>query len=206
MNLDEPKIVRIVDVRDTRDRIEIDDRWIPVPGTGVMRPCDRCGKTHEIHVDVELSNGKRANIGSGCAKGESMDVQSRIKSAVSGVKTRSRIAAELAAATAELAEATAVRAEVDKLKPPESRLVEAGTPDRWGHRREIWSMGDANVWTIGGEGFTSERRQTLLNGWKTNRHRERTNLTMDPYYYKRRVEDLRDRLAKQDKKLRALLF
>ncbi len=206
MTFDEPKIVRIIDVRDTRDRIEIDDRWVPVPGTGVMRPCDRCGKTHEIHVDVELSNGTRANIGAGCAKGESMDVQSRIKSAISGVKTRSRIAAELAAATEELREATAARAEIDKLKAPAPRLTETGTPDRWGHRREIWSMGDTNVWTVGDNGFTDERRQALLGSWKNARYRERTKLTMDPYYYKRRVEELKDRLAKQDKKLRALMF
>lgn len=202
----EPKIVRIVDVRDTRDRIEVGDRWVPVPGTGQMRPCDRCGKTHEIHVDVELSNGKRANIGSGCAKGESMDVQSRIKSAVSGVKTRSRIVAEFAKATAELREATEARAEVDKLKPPEPRMTEdLPRTTTYAEPRQVWHMGDANVWCWH-RGFDAERRQALLNGWRNNRYRERTKLPMDPFYYKRIVEDLRERLAKQDKKIKALLF
>jgi hypothetical protein len=62
------KIARILGVSDTRDRIEVGDRWVAVPGTGDLRPCDRCCREHEIHVDVELSDGRRVNIGSGCAK------------------------------------------------------------------------------------------------------------------------------------------
>jgi hypothetical protein len=34
-----PTITRILDVRDTRDRIEVGDRWVPVPGSGHLRPC-----------------------------------------------------------------------------------------------------------------------------------------------------------------------
>jgi hypothetical protein len=59
-----PTITRILDVQDTRDRIEIGDRWVPVPGSGQRRACDRCCREHEIHVDVELSDGTRAGVAS----------------------------------------------------------------------------------------------------------------------------------------------
>jgi hypothetical protein len=104
-----PTISHILAVRDTRDRIEVGDRFVPVPGSGQLRPCDRCGREHEIHVDVELSDGSRANIGSGCAKGESMEVRGRLKSAVSAAKTRSKLRAELAVAREELTHAEKMR-------------------------------------------------------------------------------------------------
>jgi hypothetical protein len=109
--LNNSKITRILAVRDTRDRIEVGDRWVAVPGTGDLRPCDRCCREHEIHVDVELSDGRRANIGSGCAKGESMEIQARLKSAVSAAKTRSKLREELALVQDEQARAAQAWAE-----------------------------------------------------------------------------------------------
>ena len=198
-----PTITRIIDVRDTRDRIEIDDRWVPVPGSGDLRPCDRCCREHEIHVDVELSDGRRANIGSGCAKGESMDVQSRLKSAVSAAKTRSKLRAELALAREEHTRAAAAQKEVDALRPPSVELVEEVSDPRG--VRQVWSMGDANVWVLPGGKFDGERRQALLNGWRSNRYRER-GFTLPPYWYQQRAEDLADRLAKIERKISALVF
>lgn len=203
MNYTEPKIVRIVDVRDTRDRVEVGDKWIPIPGTGQMRPCDRCSKTHEIHVDVELDNGKRANIGSGCAKGESMDVQSRIKSAVSGVKTRSKLAAQLAAAVEEHKRATEAWDRVQAMKPPPVVLIEE-RPDGRGGILKVLGMGDARVWVHSWSDET-ERRQSLLGGWRDDQYKK-NGPKYSPFMYKQQVADLRDRLAKQDKKLKSLMF
>ncbi len=158
-----PTIARIIAVRDTRDRIEVGDRFVPVPGSGDLRPCDRCCREHEIHVDVELSDGRRANIGSGCAKGETMEVQSRLKSAVSAAKTRSKLSAELAVAKDEHARALAAWREVEALHPPAPVLVEE-IPDEHGRGvRQVWEMGDAHVWTLptSREGFSAERRQAL---------------------------------------------
>jgi hypothetical protein len=197
------KISRILAVRDTRDRIEVGDRLVPVPGSGDLRPCDRCCREHEIHVDVELSDGRRANIGSGCAKGESMEVQSRLKSAVSAAKTRSKLRAELAVARDEHTRAAQAWRAVEALQPPSPDLVEE-IPDAHG-TRQVWGMGDANVWTIGGRGFDAERRQALLSSWRNNRYRER-GFTLQPYSYKQRVEDLADRLAKIERKLAVMLF
>ena len=198
-----PTIMRILDVRDTRDRIEVDDRWVPVPGSGQLRPCDRCCREHEIHVDVELSDGTRANIGSGCARGESMEVQKRLKSAVSAAKTRSRLRAELAVAKDEHDRAVAAWREVEELRVPLPELLEA-IPDSHG-MRQVWGMGDVNVWTLGGRGLDAERRQALLNSWRNRRYAER-GFKLQPYSYKQRVEDLTNRLKKIEGKLSTLMF
>lgn len=202
-----PTIARIIGVRDTRDRIEVGDRFVPVPGSGDLRPCDRCCREHEIHVDVELSDGRLANIGSGCAKGETMEVQSRLKSAVSAAKTRSKLSAELAVARDEYTRALAAWKEVEALRPPAPVLVEE-IPDEHGRGvRQIWGMDDARVWTLptSREGFGAERRQALLNSWRHDRYRER-GFERPPYSYKQTVDDLADRLAKIERKLRALMF
>lgn len=200
-----PTIARIIDVRDTRDRIEVGDRLVPVPGSGDLRPCDRCCREHEIHVDVELSDGRRANIGSGCAKGESMEVQSRLKSAVSAAKTRSKLRAELAVARDEHSRASAAWREVEALQPPAPVLLEETRDARGVSQR--WGMGDAGVMvpSFSREGFGTERRQALLNGWRGNRYRER-GFELPPYSYKQRADDLADRLAKIERKLGALMF
>ena len=200
-----PTIARILDVRDTRDRIEVGDRLVPVPGSGDLRPCDRCCREHEIHVDVELSDGRRANIGSGCAKGESMEVQSRLKSAVSAAKTRSKLRAELAIARDEHARSTAAWKEVEALRPPEPVLLEEERDARG--ITQHWGMGDAVVWvpSFSREGFSAERRQALLSSWRHNRYRER-GFESPPYSYKQRADDLADRLAKIERKIAALTF
>lgn len=200
-----PTIKKILAVRDTRERIEIDDRWVPVPGSGQLRPCDRCGREHEIHVDVELSDGKTANIGSGCAKGESMEVQARLKSAVNAAKTRSKLRAELAVAKDKHARALAAWREVEALRAPAPVLLEE-FPDRSGVR-QVWGMDEARVWTTPGsrEGFGTERRQALLNAWRGDRYKER-GFTLPPYSYAQSVKDLEDRLKKIERKLEALTF
>ncbi len=199
------KIARILNVRDTRDRIEVGDRWVPVPGSGDLRPCDRCCREHEIHVDVELSDGRRANIGSGCAKGESMEVQARLKSAVSAAKTRSKLRAELEILQGDRARAAQAWREVEELQAPSPELLEE-VPVPQG-TRQIWGMGDAQVWTVPGSnrGFDEERRQALLSSWRGNRYRER-GFNQPPYSYKKREEDLADRLVKIELKLSGMLF
>ena len=199
-----PTITKILDVRDTRDRIEVgDDRWVAVPGTGLLRPCDRCGREHEIHVDVELSDGQRANIGLGCAKGESMEVQGRLKSAVSAAKTRSKLRAELAAAREEQDRAEAAWHEVQALRLPAPELTEE-VQEKHGPR-QIWGMGDASVWVLPGRTLDAERRQALENSWRMARYRER-GFGLALYSYRQRVKELAERVAKIERKLAGLLF
>jgi hypothetical protein len=198
-----PTIARILAVRDTRDVIEVGDRFVPVPGSGVLRPCDRCGREHEIHVDVELSDGRQANIGSGCAKGESMEVQSRLKSAVSAAKTRSKLRVELELAKAQLAKSEQAWRAVQALPLPPAVLLEE-IPGARG-KRQIWGMGDANVWVLPGSGFGAERRQALEGGWQSKRYEER-GFRSRPYSFQQTVDDLTDRLAKIERKLAAMMF
>ncbi len=115
-------IVRILAVRDTRAWVEDGDRWVPVPGSGQARPCDRCGRDHEIHVDVALADGTTALIGQGCARGDSMAVA--IRGAVSAETTRARLTRELAAVRARRAAARTAWAAVERLTLPDAVLVE----------------------------------------------------------------------------------
>lgn len=110
---------------------------------------------------------------------------------------------ELAVARDEHARAAQAWREVEKLHPPSAELREE-VEDPRGARQE-WIMGDARVWVLPGSSFDAERRQALLSGWRSNRYRER-GFDLPPYNYKRRVEDLADRLAKIERKLGAMLF
>ena len=59
---------KILDVVDTRTYEEgPDDRWHPVPGSGTVNQCDRCGKNHEVHVLVEDQDGREHVVGTNCA-------------------------------------------------------------------------------------------------------------------------------------------
>lgn len=136
-----------------------------------------------------------------------MEVQSRLKGAVSAAKTRSKLRAELALAREEHTKALQAWREVEALHPPAPVLLEE-VPDEHGRGvRQVWSMGDANVWTTPGsrEGFNSERRQALLNSWRERRYKER-GFVHSPYIYDRRVKDLAERLSKIERKLGALMF
>jgi hypothetical protein len=58
-----PKILRVVD---TRTYEEVNDRWVPIPGSGNARECDRCGRLHEVHAEVQYPDGRIAVVGTGC--------------------------------------------------------------------------------------------------------------------------------------------
>lgn len=61
---------KIIAVADTRDFIEHDDRWVPVPGSGDTRECDRCGRLHEIHATIEDATARTYTVGVGCANAD----------------------------------------------------------------------------------------------------------------------------------------
>lgn len=134
-----------------------------------------------------------------------MEVQSRLKSAVSAAKTRSKLSAELAVARDEHARSTAAWKEVEGLRPPEPVLLEEehdarGTTQHWG-------MGAAAVMvpSFSREGFGAERQRALLSSWQNKRYRER-GFERPPYSYKQHVDDLTKRLATIERKIKALTF
>jgi hypothetical protein len=73
-----PAVARVLDVSDTRE-YELAAgpsgrmRWRPIPGTGEPRPCDRCGRDHQVWVDVECVDGSRRTVGTGCAEVAGLD-------------------------------------------------------------------------------------------------------------------------------------
>lgn len=56
---------KIVEIHDTR--IFDFETGKPIPGSGNPKPCDHCGKTHEIYVDIANSNNRMV-VGTTCAQ------------------------------------------------------------------------------------------------------------------------------------------
>ncbi len=125
-------IIRVIAVRDSRQFEEIGERWVPIPGSGQSRQCDRCQRDHEIHVEVALSDNTTAVIGQGCARGDSMEAS--VRRAVTSEITRARITAELLIATTRLNAAILVQSEVYRLPLPPVCLIEELPGDLFGER------------------------------------------------------------------------
>lgn len=64
------RIVKVLSVIDTREYEDIDDKWVPIAGSGKANVCERCGKLHEVHATVELEDGTEALMGTSCARAE----------------------------------------------------------------------------------------------------------------------------------------
>lgn len=167
------RIVRILKVIDTRDYEEVDDRWVPIPGSGLSNTCARCGRSHEVHASVVLDDGSEIVVGTGCMRADEADVASRVKTATSAAKTAARLRAELVAHNAELAVYQRAVAEVAALPlPPAQRSEKAIVGSA---PIQVMTMGDAEVWChfAQGEEGKEERSWALVNAWRNNRLRER---------------------------------
>lgn len=194
-------IVRIIAVCDTREREEIGERFVPIPGSGSIRSCDRCNRDHEIHVEVELSDGRTTVVGQGCAKSESMEMQGKIKSAISAAKTYARLAAELASARVALNSAEDAWAVVQAMPLPGEPVPTKQIPDDYGRAPTlVYELADARVWCRGGL-LDEERRRALVNDWRQRRYRE-AGQDRDPWSHRNTVVDLEMRLARAERRMR----
>ena len=89
-------IREVVSIEDTRDVIEKDDRFIPVPGTGITLSCEACGRDHEVHATVIFDDGSSAVVGTGCMlkqEFESHDIK-HLRSKVNAAKRLPKLKAE----------------------------------------------------------------------------------------------------------------
>lgn len=195
-------IVRVVAVHDTREWVEDGDRWVAIPGSGVSRSCDRCGRDHEIHVEVELADGRTALIGQGCARGDSME--SAVRASVSAEQTRARLARQLEVVRGKREAARRAWAIVEQMPTPGATLLE----ERAEHGRvlRIYGMGTAHVYCHAG--FDDERRRCLVHSWRRDRYAERADIprTRDgrpemPDAFDGVIRDLEQRLRKIQAKL-----
>lgn len=200
----QPVIIRIISVRDTRDYEEQDDRWVPIPGSGLERECDRCHRTHEVHVDVELSDGTTACVGRGCARGDSMETS--IKGAISSETTRARLARQLDKARSHLSAAQAAWSDIAALPLPAVKLVERRASEAE-HRGEVelWAFEGREgrpVWCYVAEGgFNAERRACLVGGWRQECYWQR-GFRSNPDSIEGVVRDLERRLDRAARKVR----
>lgn len=105
-------------MQDTREFVEVDEKWVPIAGSGSMRPCDRCGRSHEIHATMEDSSGKIYVVGIGCAKQTSPELDAKLKAGQSAATTLAKNEAEVAALEEQLDLERRVKDEVDRLPFP----------------------------------------------------------------------------------------
>lgn len=168
------EIVKVLRVVDTRQYEEgPDDRWIPIPGSGDENRCFRCGRSHEVHAHVKLSDDREVIVGTACSKQESTEVQAAIKSAASAAKRLNALRAKHAANTATIAKIKEVNAAVDAMPIPaltegqELRAVgvDAGKPFK------VLICGDTKIPCFSGE-ITNERRECVIDCWKRARAAE----------------------------------
>jgi len=88
--------MKILNIQDTRDYEEgPNDKWIPIPGSGIENECQRCNKTHEVHVIVQDGDSV-FTVGTGCAKKEDMISDKQAKSGISTAKTIAKLTPKIA--------------------------------------------------------------------------------------------------------------
>jgi hypothetical protein len=181
----ERTIVEVLEVVDTREYAEgPDGKFRPVPGSGQISDCARCGRPHEVHATVRLSTGAVEVIGTGCAAGDTFEAA--LRKGANSAKTLARLQAELAHARIAYERAKAVRLEVEALPLPEI-MQDA----------KHWYMGDARCyvqpWVT-----AADARATLTSFWKTNRAIER-GVKQDVATYGWAVEALERRVERAER-------
>ena len=193
---------RLISVVDTREFIEGEnDRWYPVVGSGSLRACDRCGKSHEIHATMEDSTGRQWTVGVGCALKASPELDQQLKAGQSAATTLAKNEAEVAALRERLIVEQQVWDEVQRLPAPGLVTVERnGKPWRQtedgkaGVLEMMWVQSgdqrgmDSQVIRSWREAITNEQLAGM--GWKR----------WYPGLTSRRLEEAEKRLKRSHKK------
>lgn len=167
---------RIKKVVDTREYEEgPDERWYPIPESGTERDCDRCGKSHKVHVEVEdIDSGATHVVGSGCAAASGIFSEKQAASVANLAKRARQLEVQIArfkerAAIWDPAWAAATHEAAAMPLPPITGEVH--DPERG---PVTWRMGD--VWAKQQGKVTaepaSERREYLERSWRDRRARE----------------------------------
>ncbi len=194
-------IVTILEIVDTRDGELVEDangreRWVPIPGSGNAAECARCGRRHEVHATVELSDGTTRVMGTGCAKQLDASQASRISSEERRAKARTSTRGALTALRAKLAEIearnAAAEAEVEALGAP--AVVQIPSP--YGADERTWyQCGDANP-CAGFRGDETIAQNNARRAWRDAALRARG--WKSPRAVRAGVEALEKKLAKLD--------
>ncbi len=167
------RIIRVLDVVDTREYEEQGDRFVPVVGSGSPRDCDRCGRLHEVHAHVELDDGSEAVVGTGCMRQDEADVASRVRSMARRASSLARLRRARAALVAKQEAWNAAWRMVAALPTPP---VEYGTETMFdGREYPILRMGAEKVSCMfcgPSRDDWAERAECLEDIWRRARMRE----------------------------------
>ena len=199
------KIIRIISIVDTREYEErTDDRFYPIPGSGTEHACDRCGREHEVHAEVELEGGERATVGTGCMTASDMtagDAGLKTMKSIAGTAKRlARTESEIRKAQAIALSNAKIRAQVEALPLPDVTSEIMKSDGITGRTR--WIMADAIVyqWDECPE-LNEERRACLVREWREKRAKELGIVYQSPSKV-RDLEEHADKLrTKIEKKL-----
>lgn len=166
-----PRIVRVIRVVDTRVWEEgPDDRSHPIAGSGKEHECSRCHRMHEIHAEVELSDGTEQIVGTGCAARESMNIAAQIRTAEAREKSVRRLRSQLAKNSHAIAAYQDAERQVAAMpRPPIVEGTAALSVGRdAGKQQPALYMGDECVWThlVRSPRDLAERRETLARDWQ----------------------------------------
>src|SRR4029079_19512609 len=181
-----PEILSVVD---TREFEEVSDGvFKPIAGSGDMRECDRCGRTHEVHATVRYPDGSIKVVGTGC-----MELGSAAaRKAATKATTIARLRAELAAARARLEAATGAETAVLALPVPE--LTSSKHPTI--ADVDLLHCGEVSVWCAYGKKTNDpERRECAIREWRRQWELE-SGVTRNLYSIRQDVQDLEVRLAR----------
>jgi hypothetical protein len=207
------KIIKVVDTRAYEEGP--DDKWYPIPGSGEMNICSRCGKGHEIHVTVEDDAGKNAVVGLGCAKKENLISETAHKSLTSASMTLAKNKAQLEKLLRNQKIQEDIKNQVDNIPLPD---IEKGLEARsnvpgenFGKvYAEIWKMGDSVVYlpqfmSRTEENF-EERKRCLIQSWRSKRFEEIAKTIpgfkgVQDYL----IEDTKKRIQKVEKKIKLIM-
>ena len=179
------RIVRVLAVVDTREYQEEGDRIVPVPGSGNPRPCDRCGRMHEVHATVLLDDGDEAVVGTGCAAQENVEIAPAMKAAERRAKALAKARAVLSILAVKRAAYVALVREVEAMPlPAVERAIRTRTECFRTHTLLVMTMGDATVYAQNGV-EDDERRAALVDCWRRYRLSERgaVRVTRDDLYW-----------------------
>lgn len=189
-------IVRIVGITDTRTYEEQGDRWVPIPGSGDIRQCNRCNRDHEVHAEVELADGSSAVVGTGCAARETVHLAAAFRSGEARAKRVKALRAELAKCEAAMARLTTAEQTVAAMPVPEV-TVTVGRAHEWSRSDEyLYRCGDALrsqglEWGISRH---ADQVRYVTRDWTEKRVREIVG--REPTSIRRDIEDVRARLKK----------
>lgn len=195
------KITKIISVEDTRQWEEgPDDRWYPIPGSGIKNNCGRCGREHEVHAVVELENNSQMIVGTGCMKADEAEIGNRIRSVLGAQKTLRKYTAILAKKGALHAEATRIRREVDAMRLPP--VEKTSWMRAVGRKEEIhgFKMGDARVSSGQMMHPTDSEMSSLIWSWKDGQCKV-IGMTADMQHAYLYVDEAKARIKRAEEKI-----